>query len=57
MVAEVIINSKAKKLNRTFDYNIPKELENMICELANYKVYMAYKIGLVDGIKIKNKCT
>ena len=30
MVAEVIINSTAKKLNRTFDYNIPKELENMI---------------------------
>lgn len=30
MVAEVIINSSAKKLNRTFDYNIPKELENMI---------------------------
>ena len=30
MVAEVIINSTAKKLNRTFDYNIPKELEDMI---------------------------
>ena len=30
MVAEVIINSSAKKLNRTFDYNIPKELEEMI---------------------------
>ena len=30
MVAEVIINTTAKKLNRTFDYNIPKELEQMI---------------------------
>ena len=30
MVAEVIINSTAKKLNRIFDYNIPKNLENMI---------------------------
>ena len=30
MVAEVIINSTAKKLNRTFDYNIPKELEDLI---------------------------
>lgn len=30
MVAEVIINSTAKKLNRTFDYNIPKELEEMV---------------------------
>lgn len=34
-----------------------KDLENIICELANYKVYMAYKVGLVDGIKIKNECT
>ena len=30
MVAEVIINRTAKKLNRTFDYNIPKELEDFI---------------------------
>ena len=30
MVAEVIINSTAKKLNRIFDYNIPKELEDLI---------------------------
>ena len=30
MVAEVIINSTAKKLNRTFDYNIPNELEDMV---------------------------
>ena len=30
MVAEVIINSTAKKLNRTFDYNIPKELEELV---------------------------
>ena len=30
MVAEVIINSTAKKLNRTFDYNIPKEFESII---------------------------
>lgn len=30
MVAEVIINSTAKRLNRTFDYNIPKELEELI---------------------------
>lgn len=30
MVAEVIINSTAKKLNRTFDYNIPEELSDMV---------------------------
>ena len=30
MVAEVIINRNAKKLNRTFDYNIPKDLEDLI---------------------------
>lgn len=30
MVAEVIINRSAKKLNRTFDYNIPDELQDFV---------------------------
>lgn len=30
MIAEVIINNSAKKLNRTFDYNIPKDLEELV---------------------------
>lgn len=30
MIAEVIINSNAKELNRTFDYNVPEELQNDI---------------------------
>ena len=30
MVAEVIINRSAKKLNRTFDYNIPIEMQDFI---------------------------
>ena len=30
MIAEVIINRTAKKLNRTFDYGVPKELEDLI---------------------------
>ena len=30
MIAEVIINRTAKKLNRTFDYQVPKEMEEYI---------------------------
>ena len=30
MIAEVIINRTAKKLNRTFDYRVPVELEGLI---------------------------
>ena len=30
MIAEVIINRTAKKLNRTFDYRVPQELEDLI---------------------------
>jgi len=30
MVAEVIINRSAKKLNRTFDYNIPSEMQEFV---------------------------
>ena len=30
MIAEVVINRSAKRLNRTFDYKIPKTLEELI---------------------------
>ena len=43
MVAEVIINRGAKKLNRTFDYNIPKELEDLI--LVGSKVIVPFGRG------------
>ena len=43
MIAEVIINRGAKKLNRTFDYNIPKELEELI--LVGSKVLVPFGNG------------
>ena len=58
MVAEVIINRGAKKLNRTFDYNIPKELEELI--LVGSKVLVPFGNGgklteaFVVGIKEKS---
>ena len=30
MIAEVIINRTAKKLNKTFDYRIPNQLDGLI---------------------------
>ena len=57
MVAEVIINRTAKKLNTTFDYNIPKELEDYI--VVGSKVLVPFGKGekLEEGfvIKIKEK--
>jgi len=58
MIAEVIINRGAKKLNRTFDYNIPKELEEII--LVGSKVLVPFGNGgklaeaFVVGIKEKS---
>ena len=55
MIAEVIINRGAKKLNRTFDYNIPKDLEELI--LVGSKVLVPFGTGgklaeaFVVGIK------
>ena len=55
MIAEVIINRGAKKLNRTFDYNIPKDLEELI--LVGSKVLVPFGNGgklseaFVVGIK------
>lgn len=58
MIAEVIINRGAKKLNRTFDYNIPKDLEELI--LVGSKVLVPFGNGeklaeaFVVGIKGKS---
>ncbi len=59
MVAEVIINRSAKKLNRTFDYNIPKELADFI--IIGSKVLVPFgnsktlQEGYVVGIKEKSE--
>lgn len=57
MIAEVIINRTAKKLNRTFDYSIPKELEDLV--LVGSRVLVPFGKGekqeeaFVVGIKEK----
>ena len=59
MIAEVIINRGAKKLNRTFDYNIPKELEELI--LVGSKVLVPFgkseKLAEAFVVGIKEKST
>ena len=60
MIAEVIINSTAKKLNRTFDYNIPKHLEDYIIVgskvLVNFKTpEEAYVVGIKEKSEYKVK--
>ena len=56
MIAEVIIDSKAKTLNRKFDYKIPKDLEDVICVGSRVLVPFARMKSLEQGyvIKIKN---
>ena len=56
MIAEVIIDRTAKKLNRTFDYNIPKELEDLVIVGSSVlvpfgnakKLEEAYVIGIKE---------
>lgn len=59
MIAEIIINRTAKKLNRTFDYYIPKHLEDII--VIGSKVIVPFgkgekeEEGFVIGIKEKSE--
>ena len=59
MVAEVIINRTAKKLNRTFDYEIPKQMQEQI--IVGSKVLVPFGKGekleeaFVIGIKEKSE--
>lgn len=63
MIAEVIINRTAKKLNRKFDYNVPKEMEDLISigskvlvSFANSKTLEeAYVVGFKESSKFQIK--
>ena len=59
MIAEVIINRSAKKLNRTFDYNIPKELEELVIIGSKVLIPFGKSSDLVEGyvIGIKENTT
>ena len=73
MIAEVIINSAAKKLNKTFDYHIPERLEDFVyvgtkvlVPFGNMKIpEEAHVIGIKekstfetkDIIKVENELT
>ena len=57
MVAEVIINSSAKKLNRTFDYNIPEEYQDIVSVGTKVLVPFGKMKNLEEAhvVKIKEK--
>ncbi len=55
MIAEVIIDSKAKKLNKKFDYKIPKELEDIVDVGSRVLVPFANYKTLEEGYIIKIK--
>lgn len=53
-------NKKFTSLTRKIKYKDKVELEemrNLISQINNYDIHLSYKIGLVEGMKIKNKCT
>ena len=49
MIAEIIINRTAKKLNRTFDYEIPKELEELIMIGSTVLVPFGKSSEIIEG--------
>ena len=59
MIAEIVINRSAKRLNRTFDYNIPKDLEELIMIGSTVLVPFGKNSALEEGyvINIKEKTT
>ena len=50
---------KYKNLLKKIGSNYKKELteiKKLIYKLCAFDVHIAYKIGLIDGMKLKNKC-
>ena len=58
MIAEVILSSNAKDLNRIFDYNIPAGMQGIICVgckvLVPFGTMKKVQEGFVIGIKEKS---
>mgnify|MGYP005823171115 FL=1 len=52
MIAEVIINTNAKKLNRTFDYKVPEELKDEIMIGSKVLVSFGNKKELEEGFVV-----
>lgn len=59
MIAEIVINRSAKRLNRTFDYGIPKELEELIMIGSTVLVPFGKSSNLEEGyvVGIKENTT
>lgn len=57
MIAEVIVNSSVNKLNRVFDYEVPKHIEIAIGArvLVPFSSRKKYEIGYVIGLKEDSK--
>ena len=55
MIAQVIINSNVKNLNRIFDYNVPSEMQGTICVgdrvLVPFGNKKTYEEGFIVGLK------
>ena len=54
------LETKYKNLAKKLEPNNKNELEEikgLIYELCDFDVHLAYKIGLVEGLKVKNKST
>lgn len=55
MIAQVIINSNVKNLNRIFDYNVPSKMQGTICVgdrvLVPFGNKKTYEEGFVVGLK------
>ena len=54
MIAQVIINSNVKNLNRIFDYNVPSEMQGTICVgdrvLVPFGNKKTYEEGFIVGL-------
>ena len=52
MIAQVIINSNVKNLNKVFDYNVPTEMEGTICVGDRVLIPFGNKKNLEEGFVI-----
>ena len=55
MIAEVILNSNAKDLDRTFDYEVPEEMKEKVSLGSRVLVPFGYRKQVEEGFVISLK--
>ena len=56
LAKQKLIELRSKTIEKLEDIEKLEEMNKLMYEIYSFEIRLAYKIGMIDGIKIKEKC-